>query len=120
MPYHSSEPAQNEHRCSERRRRVDVVVPSLPGYGVEHRVSVIAFDGKPHLIVPFSSKTENASNALSSLSAGDHGAAILDPVTFAVGQLREQPTQYRRAIVLLSETIDQGSETKLLLRALNK
>jgi VWFA-related protein len=80
---------------------------------VEHRVAVIAFDGKPRLVVPFSPKMEDASNALASLSAGDHGSAMLDAVTFAVGQLREQPAQYRRAIVLLSETIDQGSETKL-------
>jgi hypothetical protein len=37
----------------------------------------------------------------------------LDAVTFAAGQLREKPAQYRRAIVLLSETIDQSSETRL-------
>jgi VWFA-related protein len=93
-------------------QELDSILDALVG-NVEHRVAVIAFDGKPHLIVPFSSRTEAASNALASLSAGDHGATILDAVTFAVGQLREQPTQYRRAIVLLSETIDQGSETKL-------
>lgn len=93
-------------------QELDSILEALVG-NVEHHVAVIAFDGKPHLIVPFSSKTEDASNALASLSAGDHGAAILDAVTFAVGRLREQPTEYRRAIVLLSETIDQGSETTL-------
>ena len=91
---------------------LDSILDVLVG-NVEHRVSVIAFDGKPHLIVPFSSETGDASHALASLSAGDHDAAVLDAVTFAVGRLREQPTQYRRAIVLLSETIDQGSETTL-------
>jgi VWFA-related protein len=93
-------------------KQLNSILDALVG-DVERRVAVIAFDGKPQLIVPFSSKTEDASNALASLSAGDHGAAILDAVTFAVGQLREQPTEYRRAIVLFSETIDQGSETKL-------
>jgi VWFA-related protein len=93
-------------------QELDSILNAVVG-NVEHRVAVVAFDGKPHLIVPFTSKTEDASNALASLSAGGHGAAILDAVTFAVGQLREQPAQYRRAIVLLSETIDQGSETKL-------
>jgi VWFA-related protein len=93
-------------------KELDPILDALVG-NVERRVAVIAFDGKPHLIAPFSSKMEDASNALSSLVEGDQGAAILDAVTFAVGRLREQPSEYRRAIVLLSETIDQGSETTL-------
>ena len=93
-------------------QELDAILEALVG-NVERRVAVIAFDGKPHLIVPFSSKMEDASNALANLSAGDNGAALLDAVTFTVTQLRQQPTEYRRAIVLLSETIDQGSETKL-------
>src|SRR6267143_614791 len=91
---------------------LDSVLDALIG-NVEHRVAVIGFDGTPHLIVPFTTKTEDASNALATLSEGDHDAAILDAVAFAVAQLREQPTRYRRTILLLSETIDQGSETTL-------
>ena len=37
----------------------------------------------------------------------------MDAVAFAVAQLRAQPTAYRRAILLFSETIDQGSKTTL-------
>jgi hypothetical protein len=47
------------------------------------------------------------------LNEGDQGAAILDGIALAVSQLRAQPTRYRRAILLLSETIDQGSKTTL-------
>jgi VWFA-related protein len=93
-------------------QELDAVLDALIG-NVEHRVAVIAFDGTPHLIVPFTAKTEDASNALATLSEGDHDATILDAVAFAVAQLREQPTRYRRTILLLSETIDQGSETTL-------
>lgn len=93
-------------------RELDSILDALVG-NVERRVAVIAFDGKPHLVAPFSSKTEDASRALAGLAAGDQGAAILDAVTFAVARLREQPSEYRRAIVLISETIDQGSETTL-------
>jgi hypothetical protein len=78
---------------------------------VEHQVSVIGFDSAPHLILPFSSNTEDASHELARLSGGDPGAAILDAVGFAVEQLRSQPPRYRRTILLLSETIDQGSQT---------
>ena len=80
---------------------------------VEHVVAVVGFDSTPHLIVPVTQKTEDVSHALATLSAGDRDAAILDAVAFAVGTLRDQPRHYRRAIVLFSETIDQGSKTSL-------
>ena len=93
-------------------QKLDSVLDALIG-NVEHLVAVIGFDGTQHLIVPFTTNTEDASNALATLSEGDHDATILDAVVFAVAQLREQPTRYRRAILLLSETVDQGSETTL-------
>jgi VWFA-related protein len=91
---------------------LDSMLDALIG-NVEHQVSVVGFDSAPHLILPFSSNTEDASHALANLSEGDPGAAILDAVGFAVEQLRAQPPRYRRTILLLSETIDQGSQTTL-------
>lgn len=108
-------------------RELDSILDALIG-NVEHRVALVAFDSAPHLVMPFSSRTSDAAQQLASLSAGDHasfdpasfdhpsfdqGAAILDAVSFAVAQLRMQPASYRRAILLLSETIDQGSKTTL-------
>jgi VWFA-related protein len=91
---------------------LDAILGALIG-GVEHRVAVIGFDSAPHLLLPFTSETARASLQLSSLRKGDAGAAILDGVAFAVAQLRAQPANYRRAILLISETIDQGSSTAL-------
>jgi VWFA-related protein len=93
-------------------RELDSILDALIG-NIEHRVAVIGFDSMPHLVVPFTSETAVASNQLAILSAGDSGAAILDGVAFAAAQLRTQPTRFRRAILLLSETIDQGSKTTL-------
>jgi VWFA-related protein len=93
-------------------RQLDPILDSLIG-NVEHRVAVIGFDSSPHLLLPFTAKTADASNELASLDGGDQGAAILDGLAFAVAQLRAQPTLYRRAVLLLSETIDQGSKTTL-------
>jgi VWFA-related protein len=98
-------------------RELDPILDALIG-NVEHRVAVIGFDSMPHVVMPFSSRTSDASQQLANLSAGDpgsgdQGAAILDAVAFAVAQLRTQPANYRRAILLLSETIDQGSKTTL-------
>jgi VWFA-related protein len=53
------------------------------------------------------------SETLQGLEAGDHGAAILDGLGFSVNLLRQQPAAYRRAILLISETADHGSQTKL-------
>ena len=92
--------------------RLDAILDALIG-GVEHRVAVVGFDSRPHLLLPFTDATSRASAQLAGLQAGDNGAAILDGVAFAVEQLRAQPPQYRRAILLFSETIDQGSATTL-------
>jgi VWFA-related protein len=80
---------------------------------VEHRVALIAFDSTPRLIQPFSPSTDDVANQLANLRSGDNGASILDAVAFAVDQLRAQPANYRRAVLLFSETIDQGSHTTL-------
>jgi VWFA-related protein len=93
-------------------RQLDAILDALIG-GVEHRVVVIAFDSLPHLLGPFTPDTADASQRLASLREGDSGGAILDGVAFAVGQLRALPTRYRRAVLLLSETVDQGSKTTL-------
>jgi len=93
-------------------RQLDAILDALIG-AVEHRVAVIGFDSTPHLLRPFTPNTAEASRQLASLPEGDTGGAILDGVAFAVAQLRAQPARYRRAILLLSETIDQGSKTTL-------
>ncbi len=99
-------------RHLEDYRALDSILGALIG-NVEHNVAVIGFDSTPHMLLPFTPTTDEASRTLSALAEGDQGAAILDAVAFAVAQLRTQPTNYRRAILLLSETIDQGSETTL-------
>jgi VWFA-related protein len=99
-------------RHLEDYRQLDSILDALIG-NIEHGVAVIGFDSAPHLLLPFTSSTDDASRQLSSLHAGDQGAAILDAIAFAVKQLQLQPARYRRAILLLSETIDQGSYTTL-------
>lgn len=93
-------------------RQLDAIVDALVG-GVEHRVAVIGFDSEPHLLKPFSADLDAASRQLADLKKGDSGGAILDGVIYAVEQLRAQPTRFRRAVLLLSETIDHGSKARL-------
>jgi VWFA-related protein len=91
-------------------RGLDAILDSVVG-AEEHRVALIAFDRKPHLVVPFTPSTDDVAAALGRLQSGDQGASILDAVAFALRLLSQQPPQYRRELLLISETTDQGSTT---------
>jgi VWFA-related protein len=92
--------------------------------GVPHLVAVVGFDSSPVLVQDFTPDTALAAHAVQALIAddgGDTGGAILDSLGFSIDLLRKQPRQYRRAILLLSETNDHGSRLKLAdaLRAIS-
>jgi VWFA-related protein len=110
---------------------------------VPHKVAVVAFDSQPTLLQDFTSNLDSAADtiagltpgctrqhhlencasplALHNVALGDNGAAILDALGFSVDLLRNQPREYRRAILLVSETLDRGSHLKLedALRAIS-
>jgi VWFA-related protein len=77
--------------------------------GVDHRVAVVGFDSTPILLHGFTSNLDYVSHSLDILDPGDKHAAVLDAIVYAVNLLRQQPTTYRRAILLLSQTTDNGS-----------
>lgn len=101
-------------------RNLETVLEAIIG-AVPHEVSVVSFDSKTNLEQDFHVDTGKAAQALTALQPGDQGAAILDGLTFATAQLAKQPARYRRAVLLLSETIDSGSQTSLdeTLRAID-
>ncbi len=89
--------------------------------GIPHKVAIVAFDSTPTLVHRYSSHLDSISQTLAAQDPGDSGAAVLDAINFSVDQLRPVPTTYRRAILLLSETKDNGSHTTLnqALRAIS-
>lgn len=93
-------------------QHLDAILDALIG-DIEHRVALIGFDSAPHLLVPFTQDTGAVAVQLSGLRKGNNGAAILDGVAFAIDQLRTQPPRFRRAVLLIGETVDQGSSTPL-------
>jgi len=82
--------------------------------GVDHRVAVVGFDSTPILLHGFTSNLDYVTHSLDILDPGDKQAAVLDAIVYAVNLLRAQPTTYRRAILLLSQTSDNGSNTSLV------
>ncbi len=93
-------------------RHLSAVIGAVVG-GVTHRVAVVAFDSAPSLLQDFTPDADVVGHALDDLDPGDKGAAILDGIKFSVNLLRGQPTNYRRAILLISETLDRGSQAKM-------
>jgi VWFA-related protein len=93
--------------------KIGTLLENLIG-NVDHTVAVVGFDSKPVLLHGFTPNMEFIQNSLQTLDPGDKQAAILDGLTYSVDLLRQQPTTYRRAVLLLSETIDHGSQTKLV------
>ena len=86
------------------------ILDSLIG-AIDHKVALITFDSIPKLVEPFTANVDLIGGELDTLQAGDNDAALLDAVSLGVQLLRTEPKRYRRAILLISETVDSGSYT---------
>ena len=73
------------------------------------RAALIGFDSRPHLLEDFTHRVEPIDAKLRSMELGDGGDAILDTLSYAVDLLTEQPKEYRRVLLLVSEQRDHGS-----------
>jgi VWFA-related protein len=93
-------------------RNLSAVIGAVVG-GVPHRVAVVAFDSTPSLEQDFTPDVDAVGAVLGDIGNGDKGAAIFDALRFSVDQLRRQPANYRRAILLISETHDRGSQATM-------
>ena len=99
----------------DRFSTLPIMIEAMVG-NVPHQVAVIGFDSGPELLKNFTTNMDSVADTIHDLSTnidGDGGAAILDALGFSLDLLRKQPLQYRRAILLVSETNDRGSKLKL-------
>jgi VWFA-related protein len=103
---------QTGSRQFDTYRNLGTMVEAIVG-DVPRKIAVVTFDSEPNLLQPFTPDVNVMEDAFGRLDAGNSGAAILDAISFSVDQLRNQPPEYRRAILLLSETLDNGSHIKL-------
>ncbi len=69
----------------------------------------VSFDSKPQLVVPFTRDADRLGREFKRIEPGDGGAAILDTVGYSVKLLEDRPKDYRRVLLLISETRDHGS-----------
>jgi VWFA-related protein len=93
-------------------RNLGSTIEALVG-NVPHRIALVGFDSEPRLLENFTPNIDAIAAGLHDLESGDNQAAILDGLKFSVDQLQKQPPEYRRAILLISETVDHGSRVAL-------
>ncbi len=74
------------------------------------QAALVGFDSRPHLIKDFTSSSEEVGDALKHLEPGNGGDAILDTVSYAVDLLQDQPKEFRRVLLMVSEERDHGSK----------
>jgi VWFA-related protein len=102
--------------------RVASVLPTLRKTGIiftqavmggNGEGSVIAFDDKARVIVPFTFDHERIQKSIAELKPGESGSHLYDALAEAVQMLENQPENRRRVIVAISESRDTGSLAKL-------
>jgi VWFA-related protein len=93
-------------------RRLETMLEVMVG-NVPHKIALVSFDSKPHLLQDFTEDTHQIGTSMQSIRTGDHGAAILDGLAFSLNLLQKQPPTFRRAVLLISEAVDHGSVTRI-------
>src|SRR5256885_6529521 len=75
--------------------------------------SVVEFDSQVNLTRDFSTDESLVDADLMNLQPGNEGAGILDAIRYSVGLLQKEPDDRLRVLLLISETHDHGSHTKV-------
>jgi VWFA-related protein len=75
--------------------------------------AVVSYDSSVNTLLPFSTDPDKIEKTIANLKPGNSGAHVYDALSSAVGLLRAENSGKRRAIVVVGEASDNGSEQKL-------
>jgi VWFA-related protein len=79
-----------------------------------HEVAIVSYGIGPYVLSDFSRSTDAVTTGLAKLKDCHSGyAATIDTVYFAINMLKRRQDHYRKAILLIGETRDHGSRSKL-------
>ena len=92
--------------------KLDSIVGSILG-GSPSKLALISFDSHVRQIWAFPPRVDGVEYALKHQAVGDNGAALRDAVRYGINTLQNQPAQFRRIILLLSQEEDAGSQSRL-------
>jgi len=101
--------------------RVESILPQIKHLGslvqtvigTQGEAAVLKFDGRIMLMQDFTNDPDKIKVAINKINAGSSGTRMIDAVDRSVYMLRRRPRNNRRIVLLVSETRDEGSETRL-------
>jgi len=76
-----------------------------------HEIMLVTFDSKIRATWSFPPRSDGVTYALTHPIAGDDGAAVLDATNYVIGLFQQEPGKFRRIVLLLSQSKDDGSTT---------
>lgn len=94
----------------ETYRNLPRLVESIIGDSV-HEIMLVTFDSKIRATWSFPPRSDGVTYALTHPIAGDDGAAVLDATNYVIGLFQQEPGNFRRIVLLLSQSRDDGSTT---------
>ena len=94
----------------ENYRNLPGMLDSIIGDTV-HEIMLVTFDSRIRATWHFPPRSDGVIYALTRPIAGDDGAAILDAVNYVIDQFQQEPGDFRRIVLLLSQSRDDGSKT---------
>ncbi len=81
--------------------------------GTQGEAAIIKFDGRVMLMQDFTNDPDKIKVAINKINAGSSQNRMIDAVDHGVYMLRKRPKNNRKIILVVSETRDEGSETRL-------
>jgi len=81
--------------------------------GEQGEAAVIAFDHRLRVMQDFTNEADKIGQAVAKITAGSSSSRMIDAVQQATRMLRSRPKNRRRVILLISETRDIASESRM-------
>ena len=106
----------------ETSSRVEPLLPAVRKAGIVFTqtvlgqtgdAAVVSFDERSEVLLPFTQDHDQIEKTVTNLRIGLSGVHLNDALARAVAMLRDRPADRKRTILLVSEAVDTGSETKL-------
>lgn len=110
--------------CIQANQHVEALMPEVRRIGTmiapiiigdQGEAAVIAYDSRVRVLQPFTNEADKITDAVKKLNTygGSTSNRMVDAVNEATNLLKKRPKERRRIILLVGETRDLGSETRL-------
>jgi len=110
--------------CIQANQHVEALMPEVRRIGImiapiiigdQGEAAVIAYDSRVRVLQPFTNEADKITDAVKKLNTygGSTSNRMVDAVNEATNMLKRRPKERRRIIMLVGETRDLGSETRL-------